>query len=87
MSTLPPEVLVWMPAVMQGLVASTLYSVLGQLYSFGRLHVFGNVDVKVQKAIASSGLESVVGTGPLAEGAAEELKCFLSSAEAQIVVR
>src|SRR5215467_2729080 len=77
----------WLANVLQGLVSSALYSLFGQLFGFGRKYLAKDVEAKIYDSISSANLESVIGFGPLAEGAAEELQTFLSSAEATMVVR
>jgi hypothetical protein len=74
--------------ILEGLVSSGLYSLLGQVFRVGnRAFGRGAVEPTIRKSIFSADLSSVVGVGPLAEGSAEELRAFLSSPEAESVVR
>ncbi|HEY6765805.1 MAG TPA: NACHT domain-containing protein [Candidatus Sulfotelmatobacter sp.] len=84
----PSEVTAWLPAVLQNLVASSLYSLLGQVLRLGRSRYPGEgTEEKIRKRLAAVALEAIVGSGPLADGSADELRSFLSSPEAQTVVR
>jgi NACHT domain-containing protein len=81
------DVQTWMPGVLEGLVSHTLFSLASQASRVFRLGHAKDINSRVRNSITSAGLESVVGSGPLAEGAGEELRSFLSSAEAEVVVR
>jgi NACHT domain len=76
----------WMPGILQGLISSSLYSLLGQTGRFARAHG-GGAEARIKKSIASSGLEAIVGFGPLAAGSADQLKEFLAAPEAESVLR
>jgi len=74
-------------SVVESLVASGLYSLLGQVFRIGSQRLKQDVDARVRESIFKADLAGLVGVGPLAEGSAEELRSFLSSPEAEIVVR
>jgi hypothetical protein len=76
----------WIPGVLQGVISNSLYSLLGHAGHFLRTHGEG-IDETIKRSIASSGLETVVGSGPLAAGSAEQLRTFLASQESEAVVR
>ena len=76
----------WTPAILQGLIANSLYSLLGHAGRLIRVRGHGT-DAAIKKSIASSGLEAIVGFGPLGAGSADQLKEFLASPETEAVLR
>ena len=84
---MPIDVHPWMQGILQELIAHTLFSLASKAPRALRLGPAADINSRVRDSIASAGLESVVGSGPLADGAGEALKSFLSSAEAQVIVR
>ena len=80
------QVAAGLPGVIEGLVSSTLYSLLGQI-SKGRFpQVREDFQSRVRGAISSADLTSITGFGPIADGSAEQLRSFLSSPECGAVL-
>jgi hypothetical protein len=73
--------------IVEGLVTSGLYSLMGQVFRFSKRSSRESIEASVHKSISGEDLASIVGVGPLAEGSAQDLRSFLTSAEAESVVR
>jgi hypothetical protein len=84
---LPPGADAWISKIIQGLVTKGLYSLGGRAFRFRIRESEKGVEGAVRSGLTTAELTSVVGSGPLAEGSAQELRDFLLSPETEIVVR